>query len=697
MRMRKVGIVLFFLVFLGIVPNAVGDIIAGGCGMSCCDGGLEAWMAACDPGHEFLISKDCCSTGTPYPGGMGTVCNWTFPPGPEEACKTFWLLMTGNPLYSCVPGPGCDYPCWTNESCGYSIVDFTSAASDTLFFNKLKEHCNPPESFQMLSCGHTLIQACTSYSPFGVSYICGATHLACVDESCQMVAGTGQNECESNNDCRKEHMVCNNEQCRSVSGSGPNQCLNNSDCAGCAPICPNQHAECNQSAQCVIVQSPGINACASSFDCQSALCQTNENCPPGEICCLQGQNTICKEPFCDSNADCSDDGNPCTIPVCQNPGACDAQCIFESIPGCYQSCQVNGDCNAGLCCYQTSVSGENKCLPCQDCTVTAKTPIQVNQTTFTEVGLLNVPSMPLGLQIACGNDVNQTLLRKGLSSVFAGKCGPYETTGSFFVGGPNGFDIPFSYSNPTGQKLHCDPFEITVEPNSCGNGVIGPGEQCGEPGLLCPLGKSCNTVTCQCYVGEPYCGDGTVQPNLGEQCDPPQPSSPECGGAECKGDCTCAGGIPPKGIRLLVVSTRIEPSVPPLNSKIQKVVVLVRNVGDAACEDGTIKLKVMDADNKVIESIPVLNSLQFGVGAGKEYAVEFQPGPDTSGLESGAYGLLVNAYCTGVFQDEKTVFFSLGLGGFQEIPETGLTAALVLLAVVAILLFRSKDYSESDQ
>ncbi len=53
---------------------------------------------------------------------------------------------------------------------------------------------------------------------------------------------------------------------------------------------------------------------------------------------------------------------------------------------------------------------------------------------------------------------------------------------------------------------------------SCGNGMIDPGEECNEPGLSCAPGQICNATTCLCEMAD-LCGNGQVDP--GEECGEP--------------------------------------------------------------------------------------------------------------------------------------------------------------------------------
>ncbi|MCE9625913.1 MAG: thrombospondin type 3 repeat-containing protein, partial [Deltaproteobacteria bacterium] len=60
-----------------------------------------------------------------------------------------------------------------------------------------------------------------------------------------------------------------------------------------------------------------------------------------------------------------------------------------------------------------------------------------------------------------------------------------------------------------------DGCDSNCTPSGCGNGVVVPPEDCGEPGLTCDTanGFYCNSCVCK----QPICGDGTIDP--GETCD----------------------------------------------------------------------------------------------------------------------------------------------------------------------------------
>lgn len=86
---------------------------------------------------------------------------------------------------------------------------------------------------------------------------------------------------------------------------------------------------------------------------------------------------------------------------------------------------------------------------------------------------------------------------------------------------------------------------------ACGNGVIEPdrGEQC-DPGDMDDDGRPLGTEACDADCTRPACGDGVVNPQTGEQCDPGDGGSGTdipVDTAACDSDCTipvCGDGHP---------------------------------------------------------------------------------------------------------------------------------------------------------
>jgi len=83
----------------------------------------------------------------------------------------------------------------------------------------------------------------------------------------------------------------------------------------------------------------------------------------------------------------------------------------------------------------------------------------------------------------------------------------------------------------------------TLQISICGDAIVDPGEQCDVPGEVGEYsttiaGRQCNTV---CKWG-PYCGDGILQTEYGEQCDDGNNVSGDFCSATCKNELANAGG-----------------------------------------------------------------------------------------------------------------------------------------------------------
>ena len=92
------------------------------------------------------------------------------------------------------------------------------------------------------------------------------THLACVNQACTKVAGTGANLCTSNAQCQNNanqtHLACSNLACTPVSGAGANTCATNAECQNST----NTHLACVNQA-CTKVAGTGANLCTSNENC----------------------------------------------------------------------------------------------------------------------------------------------------------------------------------------------------------------------------------------------------------------------------------------------------------------------------------------------------------------------------------------------------------------------------------------------
>jgi len=109
------------------------------------------------------------------------------------------------------------------------------------------------------------------------------------------------------------------------------------------------------------------------------------------------------------------------------------------------------------------------------------------------------------------------------SSIAVETCDDY-----LFCNGPGTCDPDMVWGDSNERLGGCRCENIPV----CGDGVADPGEECGEPGLVCPDDRPvCNGCICQA----PLCGDGTADP--GEECGEPglecPPEAPVCSDCQC--------------------------------------------------------------------------------------------------------------------------------------------------------------------
>jgi hypothetical protein len=137
-----------------------------------------------------------------------------------------------------------------------------------------------------------------------------------------------------------------------------------------APADCNENADCDDGNPCtddtcdtvagVCTHQPNFLPCNDGNECTSGDgCDGNGLClgeaaDDGEFCsggyCCSGQ---CVVPECEVNVDC-DDGDACTIDICDYPGPCTASCRHEPEPACQclpkgEICATNDECCSGQC------------------------------------------------------------------------------------------------------------------------------------------------------------------------------------------------------------------------------------------------------------------------------------------------------------------------------------------------------------
>lgn len=204
-------------------------------------------------------------------------------------------------------------------------------------------------------------------------------------------------------------------------------------------------------------------------------------------------NVIIEPP---EECDCPDPSNPsaCALPT-PPPGGFNPP---PGVPVCYPpnhqyacrlSCVTSTNCPGGFVCYNNacipySECGNNLLEGFEQCDPPTGSSTSSQCSSYVGVGICDTNCM---CQASCGN---------GVINLPGEVCDPGNP--------PLGIPTQLGSCTATqGCTSSCQCGGPPPPPPSCGNGIPEPGEQCGEPGLSCQVGYTCNTQTCMCEVSPP--------------------------------------------------------------------------------------------------------------------------------------------------------------------------------------------------
>ncbi|MBX4212468.1 hypothetical protein KW787_03390, partial [Candidatus Pacearchaeota archaeon] len=321
-----------------------------------------------------------------------------------------------NPAYEPFQETSCtdniDNDCNGGADCG----DWACRNEPTCVYCEQDSHCPAPTSSCVLAkcssqtnkCQYTRIAADYQYGPNQCN-----VHSECISNSCQVVMGSGVNEC---NDvaaaCDPKHSICENNQCVIADGEGVNTCAVNDDCLEkhaecleqfghlyqCVQVngpgpdqcsgpqfsqCDPFHTECS-AGSCIAVLGPGEKRCnydqqcgAQHADCVNNQCQIVnglglDTCALGTSCigsyakcqnyqCVVAQGSQTDE--CSTNADCDTEHTECLQNQCriiQGPG-------IDECNGVGAACQVKHAECVNSACISVEGAGVNRCKSSGDC------------------------------------------------------------------------------------------------------------------------------------------------------------------------------------------------------------------------------------------------------------------------------------------------------------------------------------------
>ena len=497
-------------------------------GDGCCPAGCTANTDSdCSPtcGNGVVEPGETCDPASSCPTSCneGNACIIDQMTGSSANCN---VSCSHTAVTTCVSGDGCcpagctantDSDC--SPTCGNGVVekgetcDLPSSCPTSCDDGNACtiDHMTGSSANCNVACSHTSITTCV-----GSDGCCPAGCNANKDSDCSPTCGNGVVEkgetcdlpsscptsCNDGNACTIDHMTGSRANCNvacthtaittCVAGDGccPAGCNANSD-SDCAPKCGNGVVErgetcdpksscptsCDDKNACTVDQMTGssatcnvacthtaITTCGAADGCCLAKCNANTDPDCSPTC---GNGAVEKGETCDPPASCPtncDDNDPCTIDQMTGSSAnCNVVCTHTS-KGCSLAstdkccpvgCNANTDLDCSPTCGNGAVEKGETCDPPASCPTNCddNDPCTIDQMT--------------GSSAKC--NVVCTHTSKGCSLASTDKCCPVGCNAN--------------------TDSDCSPV--------CGNGVMEPGETCGDPQPPCPTscddGDPCTT------------------------------------------------------------------------------------------------------------------------------------------------------------------------------------------------------------
>lgn len=270
-------------------------------------------------------------------------------------------------------------------------------------------------------------------------------------------------------------------------------------------------------------------------------CHPQATCVPGTADPLSAPQCVCRPGYAGDGLQTDLGGSGCEPVVCANAGnACDEEATCSLASG---TCSCNsGYTNAGSAAPGTACVDQNECAASNTCTGgsacrnrTGPRPDGLGYDCVCQTGL-SVPDGDTQCRAVCGD---------GLMHPHGSASGPDNVRPPEACDDGNDIDGDGCSSTCTLEGTHTctvTPYMRSVcSPGRCGNGIVnptaqsnGPGdtwgaETCDDGNLTAGDGCSpscilegthrCDIVNMRTYCVLGACGDGVVQPGLGEECD----------------------------------------------------------------------------------------------------------------------------------------------------------------------------------
>jgi hypothetical protein len=348
--------------------------------------------------------------------------------------------------------------------------------------------------------------------PCSMRCVYGRVNPEICPDTCQSDA-----DCSDGDPCTREDCDAQLHRCRHAPVANCERCETAADCESDGNPCT--RAVCTDLGVCVHAHIPHCQPCVKHVDCVDGLPCTIDLCREGV--CAHPRDPLCD--VCERDEDCNDQ-NVCTRDACRS-----CHCVHEPLPDCEPppppcgGCVRDADCedDGSICTIERCVEGGrcahvpvDLCESGRPCDGDAE--CNDGDSCTTDSCTLHGFCVFRRIRDCCGD---------GVVSGTGEHCddGRHCNDGTPCVHDADcdGASLCLPRA-PTTAKQCWTTGRPCVSDADCA--VLGDNE-CSTAGL-------CRLATCDAQCGLMFCGDGIVQPLLGEQCEPPA--------SGCSRNCTTA-------------------------------------------------------------------------------------------------------------------------------------------------------------
>ncbi len=509
-----------------------------------CNDGFSCTIDTCDPqggcihtAVDAVCLHNGCQTGTCIADQNDNTLD------PVTGCHVTSVAPDGT---GCNDQNGCTQTdtCSSGECVGANPVTCTplDACHVAGTCNSGTGTCSNPPAGSGTSCNDS--NACTQTDQCDGSGNCvGSNPVAC----------TALDQCHGVGVCNTGTGICSNpNKADGSTCSDGNACTQTDQCTGgsCVggnPVVCTPLDQCHNAGTC----NTGTGICSNPNKADGSTCSDGNACTQTDQC--TGGSCVGSNPVtCSALDQCHDVGTCNTgTGVCSNPNKPDGTGCNDS-----DACTQTDQCTGGSCVGGNPVicAALDQCHQIGSCNPgngVCSNPNQPDGTACTDSNACTVGDQCTGGSCTSGTPVTCTPLDQchdaGTCDTGTGQCSNPPSAGGT---GCNDGDLCThtdqcdGSGNCAGTPVVCTPLDDCHVAGTCDSGTgdcsnpaADNGTTCND-GNACTLGDTCSGGTC---IGDPMtCGNGTVEPSCGEDCDDQTP------GANCTAQCRFICGPTPQ-------------------------------------------------------------------------------------------------------------------------------------------------------